>query len=204
MAQSLAYYLNQISENVIPAVNNSTIQVPVQLQGSLIAYDTLNNLFKQEVITGNVNTILMQSLVTQNVSVVNLPATQNVNVVGSSITQNVSVINTPTIGGQAKVRLGAVISTLVGANTNVFASNLTATINGLIYITALTDTTANIELITVLNGQATVITGLLNGGSYLLPNGWYVFNGSAMIGDNFNIQFNTTATVSVYIDNAIF
>jgi hypothetical protein len=91
MAQSISYYQNQIADNIIPAINNSTIQVPAQLQGSLIAYDNVNDLLKQELITGTVNTILYQSLITQNVNIVNtlLPITGvvNVNIVGVGYNQ---------------------------------------------------------------------------------------------------------------------
>jgi hypothetical protein len=92
MAQPISYYQNQIADNIIPAINNSTIQIPMQLQGSLIAYDNINDLFKQELVTGTVNTILYQSLITQNVNIVNFPSTQNVSIVGATITQNVNTV----------------------------------------------------------------------------------------------------------------
>jgi hypothetical protein len=107
MAQPISYYQNQIADNIIPAINNSTIQIPMQLQGSLIAYDNINDLFKQELVTGTVNTILYQSLITQNVNIVNFPSNQavtvsntplpitgsiNTTIIGSNITQNVNTV----------------------------------------------------------------------------------------------------------------
>jgi len=125
MAQPLSYYQNQLAENVIPAINNSTIQVPAQLQGSLIAYDSINNLLKQELLTGTVNTILYQSLITQNVAIVNTPlpitGAVNVNVVGDQVTANVSVVNFPsnqtvTVSNTPLPITGSVDTTIIGSN----------------------------------------------------------------------------------------
>jgi len=157
MAQPLSYYQNQLAENVIPAINNSTIQVPAQLQGSLIAYDSINNLLKQELITGTVNTILYQSLITQNVAVVNTPlpitGAVNVNVVGDQVTANVSVMNFPsnqtvTVSNTPLPITGSVDTTIIGSNitqnVNVvnFPSNQTVTVsNTPLPITGSVDTT---------------------------------------------------------------
>jgi hypothetical protein len=154
---------------------------------------------------------------TWNVGVNNFPSTQNVGIVSSSITQNVAVVNTPNVNvantptvnvGNSpninnilninKVRLGSVKSTLVGANTNVFASNLTATLNGFIYI--LTSTNISGTLMTVsFNG----LNSYFNNGNPLNSNTWYDFAMQCMAGDYINISFNTTGTVTVYVDNAL-
>jgi hypothetical protein len=131
MAQPLSYYQNQLAENVIPAINNSTIQVPAQLQGSLIAYDNINDLFKQELVTGTVNTILYQSLITQNVAVVNTPlpitGAVNVNVVGDQVTANVSVVNFP-------------------SNQTVTVSNTPLPITGNVNISSPLDISGNVKV----------------------------------------------------------
>jgi hypothetical protein len=131
MAQSISYYQNQIADNIIPAINNSTIQVPAQLQGSLIAYDNVNDLLKQELITGTVNTILYQSLITQNVAVVNTPmpitGTVNVNVIGDQVTANVSVVNFPS--NQAVTVSNTPLPITGSINTTIIGSNITQNVN---------------------------------------------------------------------------
>jgi hypothetical protein len=94
----------------------------MQLQGSLIAYDNINDLLKQELVTGTVNTILYQSLITQNVNIVNLPSNQavtvsniplpitgsiNTTIIGSNITANVRIVGPLDSNGNLLVDINA-------------------------------------------------------------------------------------------------
>jgi len=161
---------------------------------------------------------VVSSSITQNVAVVNIPSvtiantplpvtgTTNVTIVGSNITQNVSVVNTPNvnvanqigISSFPRVRLGSVNSVTVNANTNVFATNLTATINGFIYVLAESDVTGSFMTV-IFNGKPSYF----NNNNYLYNNTWYDFAIQAMSGDYINVQFNTTGVVTVYVDNGI-
>jgi hypothetical protein len=80
------------------------------------------------------------------------------------------------------------------ANTNVFSSNLTSTINGFFYISMVTNSTSVANL--VFNG----ITMALNNNNNLIPNTGYTFAMPMISGDNINIKFNVTSVVSVWVD----
>ncbi|MEM4115250.1 MAG: hypothetical protein QXP59_04500 [Saccharolobus sp.] len=146
MVQPLSYYQNQFFNNANNAIANVLIQLPVQIQGSLIAYDNVNDWFKIS---------LNNSNITQNVAVVNTPnvnvvgggLTSSVTIVGSNITQNVTIVGPLDTSGNVKVDLMssnitqnvAVVNT---PNVNIVGSNITPNVT----IVGPLDTSGNVKV----------------------------------------------------------
>ncbi|MEM3291004.1 MAG: hypothetical protein QW046_05760 [Candidatus Micrarchaeaceae archaeon] len=141
MVQPLSYYQNQFFNNANNAIANVLIQLPVQIQGSLIAYDNVNDWFKISLDNSNI---------TQNVNVVNaltITGTVNTQIVGSNITQNVTIVGPLDTSGNVKVDLMssnitqnvAVVNT---PNVNIAGSNITPNVT----IVGPLDTSGNVKV----------------------------------------------------------
>jgi len=125
MAQPLSYYQNQVFNNSVHAITDSIILLPVQIQGSLIGYNNIADLFKFELDASNV---------TQNVIVTNTPLPTNDTIVGSNITMNVAITNTSintndTIVGSNITMKVQVTNTPLPTNTTIVGSNITQNVN---------------------------------------------------------------------------
>jgi len=91
---------------------------------------------------------------------------------------------------------GSIFNTLIGANTNFFASDLTPTYSPTIFRIHITDDTAGLLNVKRTRG-ATTVTETLNGGSNLASGCAYIFDIVVESGDSINLQYSTTGTVLV-------
>jgi hypothetical protein len=91
---------------------------------------------------------------------------------------------------------GSIFNTLIGANTNFFASDLTPTYSPTIFRIYITDDTAGL-LNVKRTRAATTVTETLNAGSNLSAGCAYIFDIAVESGDSINLQYSVTGTVLV-------
>jgi hypothetical protein len=91
---------------------------------------------------------------------------------------------------------GSIFNTLIGANTNFFASNLTPTYSPTIFRIYITNDTEGLLNVKRTRDETTV-TEALNAGSSLSPGCAYVFDIAVESGDSINLQYSVTGTVLV-------
>jgi len=194
--------------NNIGSVNANITSLPSLPSGS-------NNIGNVGIISpldtnGNIKTSIQSPLPSGsntigNVGVISLPSLP----AGSNTIGNVGVISLPSlpagsnnignvgISTLTKSRLGSITNYSASANTNVFSSNLTSSINGYFYITVVSNTSCVVNV--VFNG----ITMALNSGNPINANAGYTFTIPMISGDTLNINFSSSATVSVFVDEAV-
>jgi hypothetical protein len=91
---------------------------------------------------------------------------------------------------------GSIFNTLIGANTNFFASNLTPTYSPTIFRIYITNDTAG-KLNVKRTRGATTVTETLNSGNDLSTGCAYIFDIAVESGDSINLQYSVTGTVLV-------
>jgi len=194
--------------NNIGSVNANITSLPSLPSGS----NTIGNVGITSPLdtNGNVKTSIQSPLPSGtntigNVGVISLPSLPS----GSNTIGNVGVISLPSlpagsnnignvgISALTKSRLGSITNYSASANTNVFSSNLTSSINGYFYITIVSNTSCVVNV--VFNG----ITMALNSGNPINANAGYTFTIPMISGDTLNIHFSSSATVSVFVDEAV-